>query len=79
VKVVAPTQLLAEAADVLASVRDDVVVVGAAALEVALADAVVEAITPTRDVDVVVPTERAAEVVVSRVKESACFGAFELV
>ena len=36
-KVVDPSRLLAEAADVLAEVRDDVVVVGAAALEVALA------------------------------------------
>jgi hypothetical protein len=62
-KVVAPGALLAEAADVLASVRDDIVVVGAAAIEVALADAVDEAITPTRDVDVVVPTERAAIIV----------------
>jgi hypothetical protein len=63
VKVVAPTRLLAEAADVLADVRDDVVVVGAAALEVALADAGSVVITPTRDVDIVVPTERAAHVV----------------
>ena len=36
-KIVAPTRLLAEAADVLEPVRDDVVVAGAAALEVALA------------------------------------------
>lgn len=62
-RVIAPGRLLAEAADVLASVRDDVVVVGAAAIEVALADTLGEAITPTRDVDVVVPTERAAMVV----------------
>jgi hypothetical protein len=62
-KVVAPTRLLADAADVLADVRDDVVVVGAAALEVALADVNSVVLTPTRDVDVVVPTERAAEVV----------------
>ena len=39
VKVVTPTRLLAEAAEVLRAVRDDVVVIGAAALEVALADA----------------------------------------
>jgi hypothetical protein len=38
VKVVTPTRLLAEAADVLGAVRNDVVVIGAAALEVALAD-----------------------------------------
>ena len=61
-KVVRPSRLLAEAAVVLEPVRDEVVVVGAAALEVALAEAQV-AITPTRDVDVVVPVERAADVV----------------
>jgi hypothetical protein len=63
VKVLTPTRLLQEAAEVLAPVRDVVVVVGAAALEVALTDAVDVAITPTRDVDIVVPTDRAAEVV----------------
>jgi hypothetical protein len=57
VKVVAPSLLLAEAADVLAPFRDRVVVVGATALEIALADASA-AITPTRDIDVVIPTER---------------------
>ena len=62
-KVVTPTTLLAEAADVLAPFREAVVVVGAAALEVALADAQSVAITPTRDVDVVVPTDRAADIV----------------
>lgn len=62
-KVVEPSRLLAEAADVLAEVRDDVVVVGAAALEVVLADHSSVAITPTRDIDVVVPVERAAEIV----------------
>jgi hypothetical protein len=55
VKVVTPTRLLAEAADVLAEVRDDVVVVDAAALEVALAEQSSAVITPTRDIDVVVP------------------------
>jgi hypothetical protein len=50
VKVVTPTCLLAEAADVLAPIRDVVVFVGAAALEVALADAASVVITPTRDV-----------------------------
>jgi hypothetical protein len=63
VKVVAPTQQLAEAAEVLADVREDVVVVRAAALEVALAEVDSVLLTPTRDVDVVVPTERAADVV----------------
>ncbi len=63
VKVVTPTRLLAEAADVLGAVRDDVVVIGAAALEVALADTPSVAITPTRDVDLVVSVDRAADVV----------------
>jgi hypothetical protein len=62
VKIVQPTRLLAEAADVLGPVFDAVVVVGATALEVALAEASI-AITPTRDVDVVVPVGRAREVV----------------
>lgn len=73
-KVITPSRLLAEAAEVLAENRDDLVVVGAAALEVALAgdsrvavpatrdlDALV--ITPTRDVDAVVPVDRAASVI----------------
>jgi hypothetical protein len=63
VRVIAPTPLLAQATEVLAPVQDFVVVVGAAALEVALADAADVAITPTRDVDTVVPTDRAAEVI----------------
>lgn len=62
-KVIEPGPLLAEAAEVLGAVREHVVVVGAAAIEVALADAVEHAITPTRDVDIVVPTDRAASVV----------------
>lgn len=62
-KVVEPSRLLAEAAEVLGEVRDDVVVIGAAALEVALAGGSSVVITPTRDVDVVVPVERAAEIV----------------
>lgn len=44
--------------------REHMVVVGAAAREVALADVVSIAITPTRDVDVVVPVDRAREIVV---------------
>jgi hypothetical protein len=63
VKVVTPTRLLAEAAEVLGPVRDELVVIGAAALEVALADSPSVAITPTRDVDVVVSVERAVDVV----------------
>ncbi len=62
-RVIAPTPLLAEAADVLAAVRDNVVVVGAAALEVTLAEQSSAVITPTRDIDVVVSVERAGEVV----------------
>lgn len=52
-KIIEPTALLREAAAVLAGVKDDVVVVGAAAVEVALHGAPA-AITPTRDVDAVV-------------------------
>lgn len=62
-RVVDPSRLLAEAADVLGAIRDEVVVVGAAALEVALADQTSAVITPTRDIDVVVPVDRVAEVV----------------
>ena len=62
-KVIHPTRMLAQAAEVLADVYDGVVVVGASALEVALSEHVQVAITPTRDVDVVVPVDRAAEVV----------------
>jgi hypothetical protein len=62
VKVVQPTRLVAEAAEVLEAMRDDVVVVGAAALEIVLSDADTF-VTPTRDVDVVVPTERVMDVV----------------
>lgn len=69
-----PPRLLSEAADVLAEVRNEVVVVGAAALEVALAEAAIDpltptrdldlvVITPTRDADVVVPVDRAGEIV----------------
>jgi hypothetical protein len=63
VKIITPTPLVAEAADVLAGFRDLVVVVGATAIEVALSGADV-AITPTRDVDVIVPVAK-AEVSVS--------------
>lgn len=44
-------------------VRDDVAVVGAAALEAALADAPAVTSTPTVDIDVVVPVDSAADVV----------------
>jgi hypothetical protein len=62
VKVIAPSPLVEEAAEVLAAFRDRVVVVGAAAVEVALAESTA-AISPTRDVDVVVPVEEVAALV----------------
>lgn len=65
-KVVEPSDLLCEAADVLGAVKDDVVVVGAAAIEVALHGATA-AITPTRDVDAVVGTE-SVDVVVGQLE-----------
>lgn len=49
-KVITPDALLREAAEVLAPVRDDVVVIGASAVRVAL-DGRDVAVTPTRDVD----------------------------
>jgi hypothetical protein len=62
VKVITPTRLVAEAADVLGEFCDSVTVVGAAAIEVALSGSGV-AITPTRDVDVVVRMSDAEAVV----------------
>jgi hypothetical protein len=56
VRIVRPSALVAEAAGALAPVRDRVVLVGAAAVDVALA-AAGAAITPTRDVDLVVGAE----------------------
>jgi hypothetical protein len=64
VKVITPTRLVAEAADVLGEFRGSVVVVGAAAIEVALSGAGV-AITPTRDVDVVVQMADAEAIVMA--------------
>lgn len=61
-KVVHPSPLLREAAEVLAPVRDDVVLVGAAALEIALYGKTAT-VTPTRDVDIVVSVDQAAEVI----------------
>ena len=55
-KVIRPDSLLCEAADVLASVRDDVVVIGATAVQVALAGRDV-VVTPTRDIDAGTRTE----------------------
>lgn len=61
-KVVDPSDLLREAAEALAGVRDDVVIVGAVAIEVALHGAPA-AITPTRDVDLVVDAPNVEKVV----------------
>ena len=61
-KVIQPSPLVSEAADVLAGVHDQVVVVGAAAIEIALAEST-RAITPTRDVDVVIPTQQATAII----------------
>lgn len=61
-KVLAPTTLMREAADVLQPVRESVVVFGAVAVEVALADAGVS-VAPTRDIDLVVETDSATGIV----------------
>jgi len=57
VRVIHPSALVADAADALGAVRDEVVVVGAAAVEVALAQTRA-VVTPTRDVDLVVAVEQ---------------------
>jgi hypothetical protein len=49
VKIVQADDLMREAAEVLAPVRDDIVVIGAVAVQVAL-DGYDAALTPTRDV-----------------------------
>lgn len=61
-KVVDPSRLAAEAADLLRPFRDEVVVIGAVAVEIAVAEAQ-PLLTPTRDVDVVVPVPRADDVI----------------
>lgn len=61
-KVVEPSELLREAAEALAAVKEDVVLVGAAAIEVAL-HGVQGTITPTRDVDLVVDAPDVEKVV----------------
>lgn len=61
-RIVRPSALVAEAADALALVSDRVMLVGALAVDVALA-AKGTSITPTLDVDLLVGTERVAEVV----------------
>lgn len=66
-RVVAASELLLEAAAVLDSVRDDVVVIGALAVQIAL-DGHEVALTPTRDVDAGVATD-AVERVVAHLEE----------
>lgn len=68
-KIVPRSRLLSDAAEILDPFQHDVVVVGATALEVALASAGSVVITPTRDVDVVVPVEH-VDTVVSRLVEA---------
>jgi hypothetical protein len=72
VKVVHPTELMREAATVLEPVRDDVVIIGAVAVQIALGghDTTLSAtrdidiaLTPTRDVDVGVKTAAVDRVV----------------
>lgn len=61
-KVVAPTPLLSDAAAVLDPIRDEVVVIGALAVQIAL-DGHDVALTPTRDVDAGVETAAVERVV----------------
>jgi hypothetical protein len=67
VKVINPTALVREAAEVLDDLREDVVLVGAAALQVALAESA-SRLTPTRDVDLVVSTQ-SVDGVIARLTE----------
>jgi len=79
VKVIAPSGLLREAADALGPVWQEVVVIGAAALQIVLADdlsanaapvGLIEfVVSPTRDVDVAVEMP-AAEAVVSQLEHA---------
>lgn len=61
-RVVRPTPLLIQAARILQPVREDVVVIGALAVQVAL-DGHDVLLTPTRDIDAGSPAERVNEVV----------------
>ena len=61
-KVVHPSELMREAAAVLEPVRDDVVIIGAVAVQVAL-DGHDVALTPTRDIDAGVKTAAVHRVV----------------
>jgi hypothetical protein len=62
VRTVQADNLMREAARLLAPVRDDVVIIGAVAVQIAL-DGHPAALTPTRDVDVAVQTEAVESVV----------------
>jgi hypothetical protein len=62
VKVLSPTPLIRDAAAVLEPVREDLVVIGAVAVQVALSGRDV-ALTPTRDVDAGVANEAVERVV----------------
>lgn len=77
-KVIAPSALVAEAADVIAPFWKQVVVVGAAALQIVLADSIdgdvqvtathdfdLVIVTPTRDVDLAVDAREAEGVIVA--------------
>lgn len=61
-KVVAPTDLLREAAAILEPVQDDVVVIGALAVQIAL-DGHDVALTPTMDVDAGISIEKVDQIV----------------
>jgi hypothetical protein len=61
-KVVTPDQLLRDAAEVLAPVRDDVVVIGASAVRIAL-DGHDAPVSPTRDIDAGTSAQAAERVV----------------
>lgn len=82
-KVIEPASLVREAAEVLAPIWEDVVVIGAAALQILLADDLdgstpraaatrdldIAIVTPTRDVDLAVEA-RLADAIVARLEEA---------
>ena len=67
-RIVAPTPLLAEAAAILEPIRDEVIVIGALAVQIAL-DGHDVAVTPTSDIDAGVDTA-AVERVVAHLEEN---------
>jgi hypothetical protein len=62
VRIIAPGRLVREAAAVLEPIREEIVVIGAVAVQVAL-DGQEAALTPTRDLDAGVATETAPRVI----------------